>query len=106
MPLIPATQERLSIVTAIMRELSRLTDPDDAAEAYGNGIRRLNMAPSDRYLGLSRRGLAAPWFRITRCSEWKEHPNPWLERHKLPLLSGGLLADILYSNEPAVINIP
>ena len=80
-----ATQSSLQTVTDIMRELSRLTDPDDAADLYGNGLRKLNLAPNDRYLGLSRRDLAAPQFRITRNSAWTEHPNPWTERHKLPL---------------------
>ncbi|MGN6369559.1 MAG: PP2C family protein-serine/threonine phosphatase [Phycisphaerae bacterium] len=102
-PLSEVTQESLRTVTSIMRELSRLTDPDDAAELYGNGLRKLKLVPNDRYLGLSRRELGAPQFRITRNSSWKEHPNPWTERHKLPLLSGGILSEILYSNEPAVI---
>ena len=93
----------LQTVTDIMRELSRLTDPDDAAELYGNGLQKLNLVPRDRYLGISRRDLAAPQYRVTRYSEWTEHPNPWTERHKLPLLSGGFLADILYSNQPAII---
>jgi sigma-B regulation protein RsbU (phosphoserine phosphatase) len=40
---------------------------------------------------------------MTRNTEWKVHPDPWHEKHKLPLLSGGMLAEIVYSNEPAVI---
>ena len=35
----------LQTVTDIMRELSRLTDPDDAAELYGNGLQKLNLVP-------------------------------------------------------------
>ena len=103
MPLSLDTHASLQTVTDIMRELSRLTDPDDAAELYGNGLQKLNLVPRDRYVGISRRDLAAPQYRVTRYSEWKEHPNPWTERHKLPLLSGGFLADILYSNQPAII---
>jgi len=103
MPPSPNSISSLESVTDIMRELSCLTDPDDSAELFGSGIRTLNIAPRDRYVGISRRDLSAPQFRITRCSDWKEHPNPWFERDKLPLLSGGLLADIIYANQPAII---
>jgi sigma-B regulation protein RsbU (phosphoserine phosphatase) len=54
-------------------------------------------------LSVSRRDLQAPDFRITRNTDWVEHPNPWKEKHKLPILSGGLLGEIMYSNEPVII---
>jgi sigma-B regulation protein RsbU (phosphoserine phosphatase) len=99
----PTSRSDLATVVALMRELSRQTDPQEAANLYGAGLRRLNLVPSDRYLSLSRRNLEWPQFRITRCTTWKSHPDPWREREKLPLLSGGMLGDILYSNEPAII---
>src|SRR6478672_1762746 len=100
---LPPLQVDLNAVVDLMRKLSTLTDPQEAAILYGSGLRRFNLVPNDRYLSLSRRGLSYPQFRITRNTQWKVQPNPWHEKHKLPLLSGGLLAEILYSNEPAVI---
>lgn len=100
-------QADLPRVVELMRNLSRLKDPQQAAALYGEGLRKFDLIPSDRYLSISRRGLSAPQFRITRNSSWKDAPNPWKEPHRLPLFSGGLLAEILYSNEPAVIrNLP
>jgi sigma-B regulation protein RsbU (phosphoserine phosphatase) len=104
MPMPSSAQKDLRTVVELMSELSRQTDPQAAAELYAQGLRKLNLIPNDRYLSLSRRDLQSPEYRITRCSTWTKHPNPWNEREKLPLFSGGLLADILYSNEPAVID--
>ena len=104
MPISLASNADIRAVVGLMRELSRQTDPQAAAALYGDGLRKLNLIPNDRYLSLSRRDLAAPAFRITRNSAWRSQPNPWQERDKLPLLSGGLLAEILYSNEPAIID--
>ena len=100
---LPAKHVDLHAVVELMRKLSTLTDPQEAAILYGSGLRRFKLVPNDRYLSLSRRGLKYPQFRITRNSDWKQHPDPWNEKHRLPLLSGGLLAEIIYSNEPAII---
>jgi len=99
----PSSSRDLAAVVDLMRELSRQKNPQAAARLYGDGLRKLNLIPSDRYLSLSRRGLERPWFRITRNSSWKTQPDPWNEPEKLPLLSGGILSDILYSNEPAIV---
>jgi phosphoserine phosphatase RsbU/P len=104
MHLSSSSLKNLDTVVDLMRELSTLTDPQEAAELYGNGLDKLNLVPSDRYLSLSRRDLKSPQFRITRNTSWTIHPNPWKERDQLPLLSGGLLADILYSDQPAIID--
>ncbi|RPI80147.1 MAG: stage II sporulation protein E, partial [Planctomycetaceae bacterium] len=58
----------------------------------------------DRRLSLSRRGLTYPQFRITRDSSWTDQINPWKQKDRLPLLSGGQIAELLYGNEPAVID--
>jgi sigma-B regulation protein RsbU (phosphoserine phosphatase) len=99
----PSTAADLHSVADLMRNLSLLTDPQQAAHLYGTGLRRFNMVPNDRYLSISRRDLPSPQFRITRNSAWTEHPDPWREKHKLPLRSGGILGEIAYSNEPAII---
>jgi sigma-B regulation protein RsbU (phosphoserine phosphatase) len=103
---LPYPQE-LEIVVELMRNLSRQTDPQEAARMYGEGLDRLKLFPSDRYVAVSRRGLQWPMFRVTRSDTWADEPNPWKEQARLPLLRGGLVAEILYSNEPRIIpNLP
>ncbi len=93
---------RLAEVVAMMREMSQQTDPQEMVRAYGQRVRRL--VPSDGFLALSRRGLEAPWVKITRSSRWKEDINPWTQNDRLPVLKGGLLSDLIYDGEPRIIN--
>jgi sigma-B regulation protein RsbU (phosphoserine phosphatase) len=69
---------------------------------YGERVRRL--LPSDRRISLSRRGLTAPKYRITRSTTWAENINPWKEKDRLPLFEGGLLARLIYGDEPQIID--
>jgi sigma-B regulation protein RsbU (phosphoserine phosphatase) len=91
-------QERMDIIVETMKEMSRQTDPQEMSRAYGKRMQTLR--PTDRMVSLSRRGLNYPWYRITRCSHWKESINPWKETDRLPLLKGGLFAELLYGDEP------
>jgi sigma-B regulation protein RsbU (phosphoserine phosphatase) len=68
------------------------------------GTRMQQLLPRDGWLALSRRELAPPQYRITRSSRWDEEINPWKQKDKLPLLDGGVLCELLYSNEPRIIN--
>lgn len=95
-------EQRLEQVYELMAEMSQQTDPQAMVRAYGARMQKL--VPVARRLSLSRRGLEAPEYRITRYSEWQEEVNPWKEKDRLPLLRGGLLADLLYSNRPHVID--
>ncbi len=95
-------QERLSTVIDTVREMSRQTDPQAMVQAYGQ--RMLEMFPNMRRVSLSRRGLEYPFYKVTRYSEWNEDINPWKQPEKLPIYSGGLFADLIYSNEPRVID--
>ncbi len=65
-------------------------------------MRRL--MPSDGWVSLSRRGLEPPWYRITRSSLWTEAVDPWKEKERLPLLKGGLLGELLYGDEPRILD--
>jgi sigma-B regulation protein RsbU (phosphoserine phosphatase) len=102
----PATptgwQERLAAIVETMREMSCQTDPQEMVRAYAARVREL--VPADGRMGLSRRDLTAPQYRITRSSTWGESINPWKDRDRLPLLQGGLLAELLYANEPRIID--
>lgn len=95
-------QERLAEIVKVMREISHYTDPNELGQAYRKRLSRL--FPVSRSLSLSRRGLERPWFRITRDSARIEEINPWKQPEKLPLLCGGLLAELIYGEEPRIIN--
>ena len=62
------------------------------------------LRPIDGSVSISRRGLQAPWYRITRSTRWAEDINPWKEADRLPLLSGGLLAELIYGGEPQLFD--
>src|SRR5207253_7762709 len=53
---------------------------------------------------LSRRDLAPPAYRITRSSRWREEINPWKQPDRLPLLTGGLLGELIYGDQPRLID--
>src|SRR5579871_4455981 len=95
-------RERLDIIVEMMKDMSRQTDPQEMSRAYGKRMQKLR--PVDRRVSLSRRGLKYPWYRVTRCSLWKEDINPWKERDRLPLLKGGLFAELLYADEPRILD--
>jgi sigma-B regulation protein RsbU (phosphoserine phosphatase) len=94
--------ERLAYIVDAMREMSLQTDAQEMVRSYGTRVRKL--LPAARWLSVSRRGLEAPWFRITRSSTWTEVIDPWKQRDRLPLMKGGLLSDLLYGDEPRLID--
>jgi phosphoserine phosphatase RsbU/P len=95
-------QERLGQIVDLVQEMSRQTDPQEMVRAYAEKVRVL--LPSDRRISLSRRGLTAPKYRITRSTTWSENINPWKEKERLPLLEGGLIAQLIYGDEPRIID--
>jgi sigma-B regulation protein RsbU (phosphoserine phosphatase) len=94
-------QERLDYVVEMMREMSQESDPQKMVQAYVARVRRL--LPGDRWMAISRRGLPPPKYKITRSSIWSEHINPWKEGHRLPILTGGLLGELLYTSRPRIL---
>jgi sigma-B regulation protein RsbU (phosphoserine phosphatase) len=95
-------QERLAYIDRAMREISLQDDPQAMVRSYSSRIRKL--MPTGRFVSLSRRGLEAPWYRITRSNKWTEEINPWKQTDRLPLLEGGLLGDLIYGDEPRLID--
>ncbi len=95
-------EQRLDLIVETMREMSTHTDPQEMVQAYSQRMRQI--LPTDRMVAISRRGLEPPWFRITRSSTWPENINPWHHPDRLPLLSGGLLADLVYADKPQIID--
>lgn len=100
-------REEVKFAVEFMRELSTQTDPQAAAILYGRRLREGKFISTDRFVAVSRRDLTRPAYRITRSSTWKEAINPWAEKHRLPIHTSGLLSELIYSNELAIIeNLP
>ncbi len=95
-------RRRLDIIVDTMRQMSRETDPQGMVRTYASRIREI--LPTDRFIAMSRRGLEFPQYRITRSSQWSEAINPWKEKHRLPLLEGGFLGELLYGQVPRLID--
>jgi sigma-B regulation protein RsbU (phosphoserine phosphatase) len=93
---------RLQRIEGLVKELSILDDPDRVIRAFSRQADML--VPRDGVITVSRRDLEAPWYRITRSWRWREAINPWTEVHRLPLLDRGLLGELLYVGEPALLN--
>ncbi|MDX2131593.1 MAG: PP2C family protein-serine/threonine phosphatase [Planctomycetota bacterium] len=94
-------RQRLEHVVETMREVSRTTDPMEMTSLYGKRMR--GTVTNGRLVSFSRRGLTFPNVRITRYSHWRRQPDPWRETAKLPMIKGGLLADLIYANEPRIL---
>src|SRR5260370_22985728 len=95
-------QQKFAQIVELVQEMSRQTDPQEMVRSYGERVRLL--LPSDRRISLSRRGLIAPKYRITRSTTWPENINPWKEKDRLPLFEGGLIAKLIYGDEPTIID--
>lgn len=95
-------QTRQERVVKVMREMSSLQDPQAMVRMYGQWMREHR--PVEAFLAISRRGMEAPKFRVTRSSRWDGEINPWKERDKLPVLEGGILGELIYGNEPLILN--
>lgn len=94
--------QRIQTVVEMMREMSVQNEPQNMVRAYGKRMRQI--MPSDGAISLSRRDLVYPYFRITRSTRWEHSPNPWTSKDKLPLFKGGLLAELIYGDQPRVID--
>ncbi len=93
---------RLRVVVAAMREMSSERDPQALVSNYTRRIRQLT--PSDRLVALSRRDIESPKFRVTRDSTWPKAIDPWKQRAELPVLEGGLFGELIYGDEPRILD--
>ena len=97
-----ATEARIRDMAAMVRDLSTHDDPQAMVLDFGRRFRR--MYDLRGFLSISRRKLDAPFYRVTRSSRWGEDVNPWQQSDVLPVLEGGLLADLIYGEEPVIID--
>ena len=96
------SRARLAVSVELMRELSRYADPDELYQVFSKRLNQLY--PTSRQLTVSRRGLDRPHFRVQRFNLWKNAINPYREPEKLPLTSGGLIGEMVYEDQPRVID--
>ncbi len=94
-------EERLSAVMEMMREMSKQTDPQLMVQQYAARMKRFRRI--DRSISLSRRDLRPPQVKITRSTAWEDTINPWKEPDKLPIINGGILGELIYGDEPRII---
>jgi sigma-B regulation protein RsbU (phosphoserine phosphatase) len=97
-----SAEERMAFIVATMREMSRQTDPVEMRRLYAARMRVV--LPTDGNLSLSRRDLDWPRYRITRSSRWTQEINPWKQPQLLPLREGGLIAELIYGDEPRLFD--
>lgn len=89
------------LVVGMVREISLQTDPQAMISVFRKHTNALY--GGDSSLSLSRRELESPRYRITRSTRWKDSVNPWTHPERLPLLHGGLLSELLYSDDPRIL---
>ncbi len=97
----PDSAARLGLVVEMVKDISLQTDPQTMVAVFRK--RAMALYGGDSSLSLSRRDLEWPFYRITRSTTWKEDINPWEEPHRLPLLKGGLLADLVHGDQPRML---
>lgn len=97
----PDPHQRLHLVVELMQEISLQDEPSALVELYGR--RMAELLGSDCIVSLSRRGHSYPEFRVTRSTRLPVRADPWRELHLQPRLSGGLGAELIYSDRPHYI---
>ncbi len=95
-------QDELAIIDDTMKAISGITDPERLVDVYWNGIGKL--LDMKDYIAVSRRGMPAPEYLVTRSSRFAEYLNPWTQRERLPRMSGGVMGEIIYGNRPVIID--
>jgi sigma-B regulation protein RsbU (phosphoserine phosphatase) len=91
----------MRFVLDTVRDLSAANTPRDFVKTFGEHVGEV--IERDRMIVLSRHNVPEGHYLITRNSDWEDAPDPWSERDKLPLLKGGILGELIYSNEPRII---
>lgn len=93
---------RLAISLDMMRELSRYSDPAQLYQAFARRMGQL--FPTSRQILLSRRGVEPPLVRVTRFNLWAEPADPFSSTARFPEHRSDLFAQLLYADEPHVID--
>jgi sigma-B regulation protein RsbU (phosphoserine phosphatase) len=96
------THSRLRRIDDLVMEMSVQDDADRLVRVFAR--QGAFLVPRDGIVTVSRRDLAAPYYRLTRSWRWREPANPYTEVHLLPVFDRGLLGELLYVGKPALLN--
>ena len=92
----------LEELVSIVKAMSDAPDPAEFSRIFTDRVGAT--VERDRFVYLSRRGLEAPYYRVTRNSDWDVESNPWTELEHFPVFEGGILGELVYANEPRLID--
>lgn len=93
---------RVDFLAATMRMFSSHTDPEQMVAEYGRRMR--SVMPANRMLSVTRREVPEGKYLIARNTDWEYQPNPRTERHRLPVLEGGVLSEWMDGDLPLFID--
>ena len=99
--------EQLSQLLSAARELSRHEDPHALLDIAADRSRLLIGHESS--VAITRRNLEHPRVRLLRSPLVKPPADPWKQMDQMPIVEGGLFAELLYAGEARVItnlNVP
>lgn len=92
-------------LAALLRDVSRATDPMQIQRAFGANTRSTTGA--DAYISLSRRGLGPGEYKVTRAQFGSEvgtaYANPWEQWAQIPVHRGGILGRLIETSTPKLV---
>ncbi len=98
--------DRIAVLIHLLRQVSSATDPREVLREYSRAIeRRFGRSVWSVYISLSCRDLEPGAYRITRRLD-RDHldqihaSNPWRDRDRLEVHTGGLLGEIVTHGQP------
>jgi len=103
-------QPRIVALTEVMREVSRITEPAEMVRAFGPWVS--TRFRRDYFISVSRRGLGAGRYKITRAiagrptferMDLMPKFDPWSSWDELPVHEGGLIGAILDEGRPRLL---
>jgi len=93
---------RLQQIDALVKELSVQEDPERLIRVFSQHAEHLWRR--DGLVTLTRRGVPAPWYRITRSWRWPRENHFLNGLDHLPAYEHGILGELLYAGKPCIIN--
>lgn len=100
---------KIAALSQVLRTASSVRDPAELLQAFGPWIGQ--RFPRDAFVSISVRDLPKGKYKITRSISHSEKVspqpspsgNPWLDWERLPTYEGGIIGEIIATNEPAVL---
>lgn len=102
---------RVALLTSMLRDVSTVQDPGQMLKHFGPWVAQ--RFPRDGFLSVSVRDLPKGMYKITRTVTNTRNPigspsneptpDPWTQWQKLPTYRGGIIAQIIASEEPCII---